>query len=319
MVGGDGGAVGDYPWGLMAKTREIKKRIKAVGNIRRITKTMQMIATSKFARAQAAATATKPYTEGLFGLVTELAATVSGGEVTHPLIAGPAKLKPGASELTLILTSDRGLCGPYNGAVLRTAMGLLRSNAAAKGGRVEIVGKKGAAFLRYTGVKVAQQHAIGDKPTFERIEKLAQGYIDAFVAGEISVVRVVFMRFVSAGRQVPDTLQLLPLKPSELKVSGKGSAPAGGEKAAGNVLYEFSPPAEELLGDLLPATVKAVLFQCFNDAIVSEHVARMVAMKAATDNAGKMRKLLTRDYNRARQAAITTELGEIIAGAAALG
>ncbi len=301
----------------MAKTREIKKRIKAVGNIRRITKTMQMIATSKFARAQAAATATKPYTEGLFGLVTELAATISGGEISHPLIAGPAKLKPGAGELTLILTSDRGLCGPYNGSVLRNGMNLLRNNAAAKAGRVEIVGKKGAGFLRYAGVKVANQHAIGDKPTFERIEKLAQGYIDAFIAGEISAVRVVYMRFISAGRQSPDVLQLLPLKPSELKVSGKGDAAASGSQAA--VLYEFSPPAEELLGDLLPATVKAVLFQCFNDAIVSEHVARMVAMKAATDNAGKMRKLLTRDYNRARQAAITTELGEIIAGAAALG
>ncbi len=303
----------------MAKTREIKKRIKAVGNIRRITKTMQMIATSKFARAQAAATATKPYTEGLFGLVTELASTVAGGELTHPLIAGPAKLKPGATELTLVMTSDRGLCGPYNGSILRTAMTWFRNHAAAKSGAVEVVGKKGGSFFRYAGVKVAEQHATGDKPTYERVEKIAQGYIDRYVAGEISSVRVVYMRFISAGRQAPEILQLLPLKPAELKVSGaKGGAPAE-PKPTASMLYEFSPRAEELLGDLLPATVKAVLFQCFNDAVVSEHVARMVAMKAATDNAGKMRKLLTRDFNRARQAQITTELSEIIAGAAALG
>ncbi|MGD9688589.1 MAG: ATP synthase F1 subunit gamma [Phycisphaerales bacterium] len=304
----------------MAKTREIKKRIKAVGNIRRITKTMQMIATSKFARAQQAATATKPYTEGLFGLVTELAATVSGGEVSHPLLAGPTTVQPGARELTLVLTSDRGLAGPYNSAVLRTATTFFRNNPSAKSGLVEVVGKKGGGFFRYSGVPVAAQHPIGDKPTFEKIEKLAQGYLDRFIAGEITTVRVVYMRFISAGRQVPEILQLLPLKPDELKVSGaKHADPAASAQPAGNVLYEFSPPAEELLGDLLPATVKAVLFQCFNDAVVSEHVARMVAMKAATDNAGKMRKLLTRDYNRARQAAITTELGEIISGAAALG
>lgn len=305
----------------MAKTREIKKRIKAVGNIRRITKTMQMIATSKFARAQAAATATKPYTQGLFELVTELAATVSGGDVTHPLLAGPSKVQPGARELTLVLTSDRGLAGPYNGSVLRTAMTWFRSNPAARNGLVESVGKKGAGYFRYSGVPLAAQHVIGDKPTFEKIEKLADGYIQRFIAGEITSVRVVYMRFVSAGRQTPEVLQLLPLKPSELKLSGvKKPEPAGSEAATKYaVLYEFSPPAEELLGDLLPATVKAVLFQAFNDAVVSEHVARMIAMKAATDNAGKMRKLLTRDYNRARQAAITTELGEIIAGAAALG
>jgi F-type H+-transporting ATPase subunit gamma len=294
----------------MAKTREIKKRIKAVGNIRRITKTMQMIATSKFARAQAAATATKPYTEGLFDLVTELGATA--GDVTHPLITGPASMKKDAPEVTLIITSDRGLCGPYNSSVLRQVMQHMRANPGAKGGRVEIVGKKGAAFLKYNAINTAQQHSqFGDKPTFDKVAALAQVYIDAFLAGQISGVKIIYMRYVSAGRQSPDVLQLLPLKP--IKKSGEAAAAGPGQ------LYEFSPPAEVLLGDLLPATVKATLFQCFNDAVVSEHVARMVAMKAATDNAGKMRKLLTRDYNRARQAAITTELGEIIAGAAALG
>jgi F-type H+-transporting ATPase subunit gamma len=290
----------------MGKTREIKKRIKAVGNIRRITKTMQMIATSKFARAQQRAVATKPYTEGVFGLVRELAAT--GGNVAHPLISGNDSGRKGAArELTLIITSDRGLCGPYNGSILRTAMQYLRGSSGAMQGVIEVVGKKGIAFLRFAGVSVGKVHSVGDKPTYEVIEQVAQEFMDRFIAGEIAGVKVVFMKYISAGRQVPTVMQLLPLKP-----------PAAAGEARKAVEYEFSPPAEELLADLIPAAVKATLFQAFNDAIVSEHVARMVAMKAATDNAGKMGKRLTRQYNRARQAQITTELTEIISGAAAL-
>jgi F-type H+-transporting ATPase subunit gamma len=290
----------------MAKTREIKKRIKAVGNIRRITKTMQMIATSKFARAQQRALATKPYTEGIFGLVTELAATA--GNISHPLIAGPAKNS--GKELTLIITSDRGLCGPYNSSVLRTAAAHLRATPAAKDGEIELVGKKGVSFLKFTGVPVSKSYALGDKPTYEAVEHIAETYMARFVAGEVSAVRVVYMRYISAGKQTPEVVQLLPLKPPAKKE-------AQGEKGY-TAQYEFSPEAGKLLDDLLPATVKAALFQAMNDAVVSEQVARMVAMKAATDNAGKMRKTLTRDYNRARQAQITTELTEIVSGAAAL-
>jgi F-type H+-transporting ATPase subunit gamma len=298
----------------MAKTREIKKRIKAVGNISRITKTMQMIATSKFARAQAAATATKPYTEGLFGLVTELAATA--GDVQHPLINGVQK-KDGAKEVTLLITSDRGLCGPFNGSILRTFMQHIRATASARppAGSVEVVGRKGSAFLRYNSVEVATLHTqFGDKPSFEKVAALAQTYMDRFIAGEITGVKIVSMRFLSVGCQTPDVTQLLPLRPPV-----KTGAKPGAEGAKSAQMYEFSPDAELLLADLLPETVKATLFQIFNDAIVSEHVARMVAMKAATDAAKKARKLLTRDYNRARQAQITTELSEIIGGAAALG
>jgi F-type H+-transporting ATPase subunit gamma len=291
----------------MAKTREIKKRIKAVANIKRITKTMQMIATSKFARSQQRALATKPYTEGVFALVTELAATA--GNISHPLINGPeGKARPGAAEVTLILTSDRGLCGPYNGSVLRTAMAHLRRTPAAMSGAIELVGKKGVNFLKYNNLPVAAQHTLGDKPAFEDVERIATGYMQRFMAGEVTAVRVIYMRYISAGRQAPEVVQLLPLKP-----------PATGAKAAGpTAQYEFSPDAEELLNDLLPATVKATLFQAVNDALVSEQIARMVAMKAATDNAGKMGKALTRKFNRARQAQITTELTEIVSGAAAL-
>jgi F-type H+-transporting ATPase subunit gamma len=294
----------------MAKTREIKKRIKAVGNIRRITKTMQMIATSKFAKSQQAATASKPYTSTLFALVSELAANV--GDVSHALVTGAGKAAEGAKDLTLVITSDRGLCGPYNGSLLRATMAFLRQNPEIRGGEIELVGKKGAGFLKFNQVAVSKHHQqFGDKPTYLTVEALAQEYIERFTAGQIRSVRVIYMKYLTAARQSPEILQLLPFKPpaaAKTETATKGRAQ----------IYEFSPDAGELLNSLLPAAVKATLFQVFNDAVVSEHVARMVAMKSATDNAGKAGKKYTRIYNRARQAQITTELTEIISGAAAL-
>jgi F-type H+-transporting ATPase subunit gamma len=192
-------------------------------------------------------------------------------------------------------------------------MQFFRANQTAKSGLIELVGKKGAGALKYNRIPVARQHAqFGDKPTYEAVDALAQDYINRFSSGDISTVKVVYMQFISAGRQRPEVLQLLPFKPA----ASEGNAAASESKAKPQ--YEFSPSPKELLDDLLPAAVKATLFQCFMDANVSENVARMVAMKAATDNAGKMGKRLTRMYNRARQAQITTELTEIISGAAAL-
>jgi F-type H+-transporting ATPase subunit gamma len=295
----------------MGKTREIKKRIRAVGNIRRITKTMQMIATSKFAKAQQTSLASKPYTQTLFQLVTELAAALT--DESHPLLENPKGKPRTGKDLTLIITSDRGLCGPYNGSVLRLAMQQRTGNANEE---IHLVGRKGAGFLKFAGVPVSKQHTqFGDKPTYEAVRALAEEYTARFIAGEVATVKVVFMRYFSAGRQTPTSLQLLPFQTTN-------AAPKAGEPAKDEgtkLVYEFSPGVKELLDDLLPAAVKALLFQAFNDAVVSENVARMVAMKAATDNAGKMGKSLTRVYNRARQAQITTELTEIISGAAALG
>ena len=299
----------------MAQIREIKKRIKAVSNIRRITKTMQMIATSKFARAQQRATASKPYTEGVYDLVQELAARA--GNISHPLIDGPESgPHSDAKDLVLLITSDRGLCGPYNGSLIRTTFRHLReagSGSAQQGAQkceVEIVGRKGIGVLKFNGIPVSQTRAFGDTPRYEEIERLASEYMTRFQDGHISSVRVVYMRFESTARQRPEVLQLLPLKPPTEEEQGAAAAAA--------VEYDFSPEPAELLGDLLPETVKATLFQAFNDAIVSEHVARMVAMKSATDNAGKLGKSLKTKFNRARQAQITTELSEIIGGTAAL-
>ncbi len=289
----------------MANAREIKKRIKAVGNIKRITKTMQMIATSKFARAQQKALASKPYVEGVFDLVSELASR--GASIEHPLIAGPDQLSKDAPEVVLVMTSDRGLCGPYNGNVIRTALKALKDAGTT---RTEVIGRKGVSVLKFNKYVIASHHTqFGDQPKFEDVERLAQQYMDAFTKGEISGVKVVYMRFISTARQRPEVLQLLPLRPPVTDEQDTRGL---------NTEFEFSPEPAELLAELLPETVKTTLFQAFNDSIVSEHVARMVAMKAATDNAGKMGKTYKRIFNRARQAQITTELTEIISGAAAL-
>lgn len=290
----------------MGKSREIKTRIKAVKNIQRITRTMQMIATSKFAKAQQAATSSKPYTEGLFDLVGQLAA--AAGEIEHPLLSVADASRP---ELTLVITSDRGLCGPYNGNIVRTALQHIKANSAAMSGPVEVVGKKGLTPLRFNGIEVTKHHTqFGDKPKYEDVDALAERYMSMFAGGEISAVRIVSMKYYSAGKQAPVVSRVLPFE-SDAMTATDASGPS--------LPYEFTPDAEELLGALLPAAVKAVIFQIFNEAIVSEHVGRMIAMKAATDNAGSMGKALKTKFNRARQAQITTELTEIVSGAAALG
>ena len=192
----------------MGKTREIKKRIKAVGNIRRITKTMQMIATSKFARAQQLAVAGKPYSEALFELVGQLASGL--GDTTHPLLQ-PGK--PGGKELSLVITSDRGLCGPYNGSVLRAFMAMLKANPSARQGSIDAIGKKGVGFLKFANVNVARIHSqFGDKPTYDKVRALAEEYTQRFLSGEISSVRIVSMKYISAGRQTPAVMQLLPFQ-----------------------------------------------------------------------------------------------------------
>lgn len=290
----------------MGKSREIKQRIKAVRNIQRITRTMQMIATSKFSRAQQAAEAGRPYARTLLDLVGELAA---GEGVSHPLLGHREEGTGGSGrELTLIVTSERGLCGPYNGNVVRTGIRHLAGLDPARGGshRLEVIGKKGVGVLRFSRFAIDEQIMLGDRPEYGAVERVASRYIGAYASGEVDAVSVVSMQYLSAGRQVPRVLRLLPF------------APASGEGGGASLAYEFSPEGGALLDALLPAAVKALLFQAVNEAIVSEHIARMVAMKSATDNAKKMGKALKTKFNRARQSQITTELTEIVSGAAAL-
>jgi F-type H+-transporting ATPase subunit gamma len=292
----------------MAKIRFIRKRITAVGTIQRITKTMQMIATARFTAAVQRAKATQPYTTTIRRLVGEVAA--AAGDVSHPLIDGPAA--PANRELLLVIGSDRGLCGAYNSNVLRLAMHHVR-DLQGRGAAldVEASGKKVVASFKFQKIPIAERLAIGDKPEYEAVEAVAARYIGAFTAGTYDAVRVAFMRYVSNAKQTPEVLQLLPLAPEAAPAEAK----AGGGAEA---IYEFSPSSAELLAALLPAAVKAQLFQAFIDATVSEQIMRMVAMKAATENAKDLKRSLNRQYNRARQSQITTELSEIMGGAAAL-
>ncbi|MBI1337800.1 MAG: ATP synthase F1 subunit gamma [Phycisphaera sp.] len=290
----------------MARTKQIKARIKAVGNIKRITKTMQMIATARFQAAQRRATATQPYSRKITELVGELASAV-GSSVSHPLLR--AESKASGKRLVLVITSNRGLCGGYNAGVLRAAMAYRRDHADTALD-IELVGKKGQAFLKFNRVELAKYHSqFGDKPAFEEVERLANRYMQAFGDSEYDAVDVIYTAFHSMSNQKAEVMNLLPLEPPKAE---------GQTRAAATTDYDFSPAPAELLNELLPITVKTRLFQAFNEATVSEQIARMVAMKSATDAAGKMGKELTRKYNRARQAAITTELTEVISGTAAL-
>ena len=298
----------------MAQIREIKKRMVAVRTIQRITKTMQMIATAKFTAALQRAKATRPYTERIRELVAEVSA--AAGDVDNPLLGvrSGGSGKTSGKEILLVVTSDRGLCGAYNGSVLRNAMSEIRKRRAAKCEViVETAGKKGVAFFRFQKMDIAERHSFGDKPVFADVAVLADRYMADFVAGKIDAVHVAYMRFISASRQVPEVMQLLPLT---VEASVAASAATAAKSAA--TVYDFRPSAEVLLNDLLPKSVKVSLFQALNDSVVSENVMRMVAMKAATDNASGLGRTLKRNFNRARQAKITTELTEIISGAAAL-
>ncbi len=288
----------------MARTREIKNRMKAIANIERITRTMQMVATAKFQTAVRRATQTKPYTEKVMELAGELSS--AGGEVDHPLLRAPAE--PVGRELLLVITSNRGLCGAYNANILRTAMQHLRNTE--REVELEVAGKKGISYFRFSGQPVQAAYTqFEDRPAYADVDEIASRCIDRFINRELDAVRVASMQFVSNAKQVPQLRTLLPLeKPGSDGSEGGGSS----------VVYEFSPTPALLLEELLPVTVKTQLFQCFNDAGVSEQIARMVAMKAASDNASEMGRNLRRQFNRARQAQITTELNEIISGAAAL-
>jgi F-type H+-transporting ATPase subunit gamma len=288
----------------MANRRVLVKRRKAVRNIRKITRTMQLISTARFQAAFNRAVATRPYTEKLAELVADLSR--AAGDVDHPLL----RTNPGADHAALVvLTSDRGLAGGYNASVLRAATAHLDEQPAGITTDVHMVGKKGISYFRFLRRPVAEQTSgIGDRPRFEQVEPIANALIDRFVRGEIASAHVAYMKFLSAGQQKPAVVQLLPLQP-EVKA---------GEEKKKPVEYEFSPDPQQLLDELLPATVRIRLFQAFNDAAVSEQVARMVAMKAATDAAQDMIKALTREYNRARQTQITMELLDIVGGANAL-
>ena len=290
----------------MAKAKAIVKRRKAVTNIEKITRTMQLIATAKFQKAMNRATATKPYTEKITELVRQLSSQVT--DVDHPLLRSePVSGRSGV----LVITSNRGLCGGYNARLLEAGLNHLRESGQNLQIELDVSGKKGINYFRFLGREIRKNYThLEDKVRFDEVEVLANEFIDRFARRELDSVYVVHMKFESVARQVPTVVELLPMQ-----------AQANTDESAGSetgVQYDFSPEPAALLAELLPATVRTRLFQCFTDAAVSEQISRMVAMKAASDAASDMIKILTRTYNRARQTQITMELLDIIGGSEAI-
>ncbi|MGE3805000.1 MAG: ATP synthase F1 subunit gamma [Gemmataceae bacterium] len=299
----------------MAKTRAIVKRRKAIRNIRKITRTMELIATARFKRALDRATEAEAYTKKITELATDL--STSATDIKHPLLM---KHDPEKNSLLLVICSNRGLCGGYNAGILREAMGRIRQlPGEGLDLHLEVSGKRGITYMRFQGQNAEATYTkFDDRPKFDEVEVLANKYLHGFTSGKLDRVEVCYMKFLSAARQMAVVETLLPLA----TVPGHGDA--GSPGAAGSptvqktVEYEFLPGPKSILEELLPESFKVRLFKCFLDAAVSEQIARRVAMKAATENAGEMIKNLTRLYNRARQAQITKEIAEVIGGAAAL-
>ena len=285
----------------MAQARDVLRRIKSVRNTRKITRTMELVATSKLKRAMDRMLAARPYGEALDELLRSLRAP--GLEQDHPLLRQPAGTKRAA---VLLLTANRGFCGAFNANLIREARTKVEElEAAGVETELHIAGKKALTFFRFRGRAIASgTTAIGDEPRPEDAESLIEPLAEAFAAGELDAVYMVSSKFRSAMSTPPRTRRILPVQPDE----GARSVDA----------FIVSPPPEKLVGWILPRYLRSVVYGALVENAAGEQGARRAAMKSATDNAGDMIETLTRSYNRARQAQITQEIAEIVGGAAAL-
>ncbi|MEZ6093843.1 MAG: ATP synthase F1 subunit gamma [Pirellulaceae bacterium] len=300
----------------MANARALDKRRKSIRNIRKITRTMELIATARFKKAMDRAAAATDYTRRISQVVSDLAS--AGLEVSHPLLEPRAETNKAAM---LVLTANRGLCGGYNGNVLRMAVGRYRElgELATGGVTVDVSGKRGISGMKFRMVPTAEAYTqFDDQPKYEEVEVIANRYLEMYVAGEIDRLDVLYTRFVSVSKQEAIVETLLPLG----KLEGADNASGTSDETKGDSqresLYEFVPSAASILEEIVPTSFKVKLFKCFLDAAVSEQISRMVAMKNATKSASDMIHSLSRTYNRARQSQITGEIMEVISGVEAL-
>lgn len=277
----------------MANTRDIRRRIKSVKNTAQITKAMQMVAASKMRKAQQAALAGHPYSEVLNRVLVSLRDRVSEG--AHPLL----EQRPVKKSLVFLVTSDKGLCGALNTNVLREAA-LLDPDSTV----FVTSGRKGASFLTRTGRSLIADFPLIDAPSFIQTKAASKFCLEKFLSGEVDAVSVLYPKFVNTLIQKPTLLPLLP-------ISGTVAAGVSPTENTGNAMYLFEPDADHVLDSVLPYYFHFTIYQMILDARASEQSARMVAMKSATDNAKTLVKDLTLEYNKARQASITTELLEI--------
>jgi F-type H+-transporting ATPase subunit gamma len=285
----------------MAKGRELKTRIKSVENTRKITKTMEMVATSKMKRAQDRVSAARPYAEALRDVIANLYTPELSEK--FPLLRQPAQVKRAA---VIVITGNRGLAGAFNANLIKEARATV-ARLEGEGVAVDVhaVGKKGLGYFRYVGRNVATSRTdIGDKPTADQAAEIVNDLMTKFAKKEIDAVHVVFPNVKSVLLAPPTTLQILPVKPPESK--GK------------QLDYILAPDAETILGALLPLYVRNSVYRALVEMTAAFYASQRTAMKNATDNATDMLKVLNRTYNRARQASITQEIAEIVGGAAAL-
>ena len=294
----------------MAKARALDKRRKSIKNIRKITRTMELVATAQFRRAMERAVAADSYTKRIVRLVRDLAK--AGLKAEHPLLAERSTKK---KAVLFVLSANRGLCGGYNSGVLRA--GVARFKALQdEYDEVELVvsGKRGVSYLAYHGYEIARSFThFDDKPTYEDVLVLADEALKRYRTGDIDRVDVAFCKFVSLSKQSPISETLLPLSSMTSCIEEEED-----ETHSACLEYEFLPSPKSILDEVVPYSFRIKFFKAFLDAAVSEQIARMMAMKAATDNADQMISMLTTSYNRARQSQITNEIIEVISGASAL-
>jgi len=327
----------------MAKSRALDKRRKSVRSIRKITRTMELVATAQFKRAMEKAVAADAYTKRLVGLVHDLA---ESEPLSHPLLVERKQDRSQKNVVILTLSANRGMCGGFNSGVMRLATQRLKSFQNDYAGvRLEVSGKRGISAFKFRGFDIDQSYThLQDKPSLEAVDKLADHYLELFLTGNIDRLDVCYTKFESISKQYPVIETLLPIaaltiegdvnavkddsdrdlkkaaavrKADDMTADGADMGVARLKSRAG-ALFEFLPSPEDILEELIPKAFRAKLFKCFLDSAVNEQIARMVAMKSATESADKMIGLLTTAYNRARQSQITNEILEIISGADAL-
>jgi F-type H+-transporting ATPase subunit gamma len=291
----------------MAKSRQLKGRIRSVQNTRKITKTMELVATSKLKRAQDRVVAARPYAEALREVIADLVTPELAGQ--FPLLRQPAPpAKGGPTRAAVILvTSNRGLAGGFNANLIKEARRRIES-LESEGYSAELhgVGKKGIGFFKYLGRTLAAERIdIGDRPTADHAAEIVAPLLEAYAAGTLASVELVYAQFQSALSTPPTTVRILPVEPPDTK---KGPSRD----------YILAPNAGAILEQLLPLYVRNAVYRGLVETAAAEHGARRTAMKNATDNAGEILELLKRTYNRQRQAQITQEIAEIVGGAAAL-
>jgi len=298
----------------MASSKEIRGKIKSVQSTRKITKAMEMVAASKMKKAQDRMRASRPYTERVFDIMIHIAAAAT--EYKHPFLVPRETVKRVGA---IVVTADKGLCGGLNTNILRLMLNK-HKDWKAKGIDVDYVavGSKGLGFLqRMGGNVIASVTQIGDRPHMERLVGPVKALLDRYVDGQVDEVWVFFTTFVNTMRQEPRGGRVVPVPQQYRSLSGSGELRKA-ETQIGSWDYIYEPSAQELLDGMMRRYIESVVYQMVAENMASEQSARMVAMKAASDNAGKIINELQLIYNKTRQAAITKELAEIVGGAAAV-